>query len=853
MEEEIKNTGVGFHGKVILLFLAFAVYAGLELSLNILLIDLYAQPVDKVFIEQAETVTRLDLFGRTLSSFGITFAVLSFIPLNKFMFWSKQAKSQKYSKTVATWLIRPLAFLLIWILLIPSLRLFVEGWVHTTSHDKKLSAVRAVIYKEGYLSKSIKMEDFDEFNAIAEDEERRDLVVALIPSLAYFSNSFNKLIEQNTETLATTFLSNDQERRFAEQGLPKLRSFDQLYRSEYKLYKEANDKYVKAIKGLNDGSQIAKEQKQLIASVNKAIQSNWDIYVGMFERAGNQFRNTAKAPALREAHHKFKKQSRAKGCYGDCRDDVNRRHADYLNNLRYEGGQPLGIKVLPEHILFTALGTEDRIELMLERGRKHWLRLVYGIGEEEKFEEFIVTDNARKMAIKEFKERGIELPPQWQFSQTNLIAESLRNKYQKQAKNIWQDYKKSAQFDITEIGLDRIAFASSAKVLNQAKKTLGQFYIEDFSPGLPESLYTKKWLAQQDNISFVRMVTSTAAVAAFAPGGALYDIGNDAVKLAVIPPVSVVLTFVAILMLFFKFGYYLFVRNKIYCALLSGCAAMLIVVPAVQSVNKENSYSSMMSTFAEEFHTNEKAEYIGTLGFGYFLDLENALFENYRNLPFVRSVAKAIMANNKAQGSDASTNSNDALINDINSYDDTFNQLFSWLPSIAGTGDIKTFDANITILKRDHSVGAFIGIYLEKGKVKKVSMPNFLENKDLALLAEQRFFYNPDIKQLAKDFSENYVEPDYLLSIANGSFIRESAISKIEKSMVTLINNQKSLLDSINTLKSTGHANMILVQMNKGEDYRCYTTPAISASSLANTTRINSVNYQELDNCRGVL
>jgi hypothetical protein len=877
MEEKVTNSGFAFHAKVIFLFIAFAIYVGLELSLNLLLIDLYAQPVEKVFVEHAESVVRLDLFGRTVSSFGLVLAIIAFFPLSKFVsllsklgfkFKKNKANNNKSKdneltpeQKIATWFTRPLVFVLIWLALIPSLRAGVDGWVHNRSNDQKLSAVRSVIYKEGYLSGTIKIEDFDQFNAIVEDKERRDLVVAIIPSLAYWSTNFNQMIERNLENFADMLLSGHQEQQFAQSGLPKLREFDRLYRDEYKDYQQTNRQYQVAVKRLNDRGAILTEQQKLIESVNNGLQSHWDRYVELFSNTRSKFKALSKNQSLKTAHHKYKDRFRAKSCNSACRKQVEVDHANYFNNIKYDNGQGLGIKVLPEHIFFSVLGTEKRILGMLSSGRKHWLKLVYGVGEHEEFEEFVVSEEARKLLIKKFKEKNVVLPSNWQTQDVNAIEKVLHDKYERQASTVWVDYRKKSQFDITEVGLDRIGFARHPTIKKVARRTLGQYYIQDFSPGLSERKYKKLWLAQQNNISFIRMVTSTAAGAAFAPGGSLYSIGNDAMKLAVILPFSVVLSFCAIFTLFLKFGIYLYKRNFIYLTLLATLGSFVFLLPIYQSISKENTYGDMMSSFASDFNRNDQLESLKTTAFGYILDVENGIFENYRDLPFIRLVGSQIFNQHTvypAKDELVIRKPSDAIFDGINSYDDFMNEHFaslsnSFFPSFMGVGEIKYFDVNITVLKRDHSIGAFLGVNLDNEKVSKVTMPSFLENKDLAFLAEQRYFYNPELIDIANSFIDSYEDGDYLLALANGTVLRESATNKVEKLMVKLLNGQNKLLSSINNLQSSGYKNLVLVQMNSSENYRCFTAPTITSTSFAQAVMANNFNFQPIDNCRGVL
>ena len=181
------------HIKLILLLVAFGIYVALELSLNLLLIELYAKPLEMVFGDLYITAERLELFGRTLSGFGLALAIVSFIP-NQLFNGLQGINSETADASAKTkWLYRPVVFLVLWALIIPMLRVTVDSVVNTTSNTGKLSAVRAIVYKEAYLAKAVSIEGFPEFDNIVNDPQQRDLMVALIPSLAYFSSGFNTL------------------------------------------------------------------------------------------------------------------------------------------------------------------------------------------------------------------------------------------------------------------------------------------------------------------------------------------------------------------------------------------------------------------------------------------------------------------------------------------------------------------------------------------------------------------------------------------------------------------------------------------------------------------------------------
>ncbi|WP_133407042.1 hypothetical protein [Parashewanella tropica] len=866
MEKQV-NSGFKFQGKLVFLFLCFLVYVGLELALNLLLIELYSQPVETVFSEKTEAIHNLDLFGRTLSSFGLALAIVSSFPLWRFApnVNKEKAKALHSEKKAvpltekqalkAKWLARPLVFFLIWMALIPALRLVVDGIVHNTDNNGRLNAVRAIIYKEGYLSGAIQIDGADKFNQLVSNSEKRKLVLALIPSLAYFSNSFNKLIEQNMENIADTFLRNHQKQQFAQAGLPKLRAFDRVYQDEFNKYRAAQKKHRVALDKLNDRASILQEQQALVNAINDEIQMHWDSYAERYASARKDYKQLSKNDMLRKRHHEFKDQHRSRGCNLDCEAQVEMYHADYFNNLKYESGESLGILVKPEDIEFSTYGTEERILQMLQKGRKRWLKLDYGVGEHQKFEEFVISEEARKLVIKKFKSKGVDLPSDWQLNNTALISEILTAKYRDQLAKVWKNYLASSQFKINEKSLDKIAFAQHKKINSVARRSLGTFYINGFSPAISERDYVKRWIAQQDNISFIRMINSTASVAAFSPGGSLYDIGNDAVKLAVVLPFSVILSFLAIFVLCIKFGRYLLSREAPYHLVALGALSILaFILPVMSSIGQKGSYQDAMASFAEKFNEGNSTEYNKTVFFGVALDFENGLYQKYHDWELIKALQGLMFESNSRNSAESEVHQQQKpLLNLVTSYDDAMYKHFSWLPNYYGAGNIQHFDVNITVLKRDHTIGAFLGLNLKNGKVNKVTMPNFLENKDLALLAEQRFFYNPDIIGIAKTFVDNYENGDYLLSLSNGSFMRESAISKLEKSIKTVINSQTRLLNAVNELKRAGNKNLVLIQMNRSESYQCFAAPNIMASSLASAVNTNNYQLKPIKNCKGVL
>lgn len=857
MENRQLTNSVGHHARIIAVFILFSIYVLLELSLNLTLVDLYSRPMDEVFGPYFQVASDVELFGRILSSFGIALVIIGFVPVGRADNIASTATGLSAARRrTARRLFRFVLFLAIWAALVPSLRLAVDGWVNVTSNEKKLNAVRAVIYKEAYQRNDIRHDGLEQLDTLAADTSRRDLVMALIPSLVYYSYGFNKLVERNTEALTDTFMQNNQKQIFAEQGLPRLRDFDRLYQQELKQYQQASAAYTQALRAMNSTTELSRQTDNLIKQTNDFLLQHWNRYADSYEAADKQFKGFGDIRALRQTHHKFKDRHNSSKCNSTCRQQVKEENAHHLNGIIYEGKR-LDIKVLPDDTMFSILGTAERIEFMLTQGRKRWLRQAFGVNEEETFEQFIQTDSARGLAIDFLKKQDVLLPDSWQFSNTEAIAASVKNSLEARVSKGWQDYLAKSTFAIPQSGLDRIAFAGHPNVQKQARQQLQQFYIADFAPGLPESVYINKWLAQQNNISFIRMVTSTAMDAAFSPGGLLFDIGNQAVHLSVILPLSITLSFFAIVGLLIKFGRYLWPENKLYFGILSIFVAMFFVMPIVSSMTKADSYSNVMAGLTETFGSESKAEYAKTAVFARFLDMENGLYSTYRNLPFVSVVKQQLFsAKHDETGDDeASQRRDDAgLLSVVRRYDTLFYRLFNWIPSLLSIGEInKPFDANLLVLSRDFNVGVFMGLYLDDAKVDKVVLPNFMPDTDLGLVLDQKIFLKTNKVDLARDFVSGFDNPQYWMSVADMSYLKQSVLNKMEQRLPTLLNRHPGFVQSLADSSKSGFSNILIIKDKTNKVMRCMAVPALSIRQLQRAVFNNQFPAKTLQNCKGVL
>ncbi|MGB0215893.1 MAG: hypothetical protein ACPF9E_10595, partial [Alteromonas oceani] len=844
------------HVKILVLLGLFALYVCLELALNVLLIDMYANSFELVLGDYKLSAERLELFGRTLSGFGLALSCVAFFPFHTIpaltsakLIKEGEAPQPHHLNPLAKWCVRPLSLLLLWLIFVPGLRLAVDIKVDQTTNEQKLSAVRAVVYKEAYLAQAVSIENFPEFDEIVSDPKRRDLMVALIPSLAFFSNGFDQLIANNLNDVANNFMLNRQEDDFIQNAIPLTREFDATYETEWQRYQTATAAYEVAYQKENDHYAREQERVAVLKEGNDFVNRVWQRYAEELNKASSYREEYAANETIRGQFRSVRDKAMKSSCRSACEKSYREAFAQYLNELKFEDGGGFGIYLTEEDVILNKIfKSKTTLEMMFSRGRKNYLARSYGIPEEMLYEEYLTSgiaqDHLRQYLV---DTKELALPDNWQVDDMQALIDAIASKYEGLAAREWQRYLESSELDFAEPGLTRLQFATHPKITQLAQQKLGRYYLASFTPGISESRYKTLWLDSQDNLSFIRMITSTAATTAFSSGGSMFELGRDAVKLAVIPPLSIFASLVAVIMLFIKISRYLAFKKPGYMLLVLVAAIGGLGIPTYNALMQDNAYHEMTTRFARQVSQENQHDQAFTTLFGYFLDIESGLYERYQNLKLVRQVRNQIFIAPPEQNSEDVTHTPGPLRH----LDNRLYPLLAWVASLQLDQDVvKPFDANITVLKQDLNVGAYLGLYLNKNTVTGVEMPNFMNDTDLGLLAEQKYFYQPEWHKMAYEFVNNADDHEYWLSLAQGELGKESLIDNLERRMSVYLNQKPHLVELLNQLKGQGVSNLILVKLNEQSHYRCFVLPAIDANMIYQSVRSSFTDFQELPDCK---
>ena len=832
--------------KFFLIFLLLLAYILLELNFNIVLVALYSQPLAEVFGQYQHLASDVELAGRMLTSFGLALSLITLIPRR---FFACQKVTNPNLKTTSSWTLRVFVFAILWALLVPSLRLVVDASVHQSSNQDKLNAIRAVLFKEALNRNMIEFDGSKALSDVAKNAEQRQLLVALIPSLAYFSPTINQFIQDKTEDIAVNFMENEQEGAFLKNARPLLKRLKKEHQTEWSLYQQAQKDAANASVKINTFAKLKRLTEQKQAQAIDSIHHDWLLYQREMDLARDYVE-----PLANQAYSAFKTQQKRyqrSSCKSECRTSINRAWT-----IEMEKAADLSFPQDMKWFYKTMFNVKDTFRLRLKRGREARIMQHFGVTEDIEYEDFIKTPKQQKKGVANLQKEGINVPNNWIVEDVLTLQQAIKQKYSQAATAAWKNYEQKSRFDLQNKQLDKIAFANTASIKDSQRKALGRFYYPSFQIYHSERQVYNVWKKSLSNISFIRMLTGAATEATFSPGGTFYELGIDAVKFSVVPPISIILSMLAILALVFKYLYYLWSKkvHRGIISLLTLAALSLIVIPIINAVNGPNSYTKMMYSFAENTTEINQVEKVFTTLFGSILDVESLLYEQRYHFPIYPLYSGFDQLLNPSNNQ---VNTYSGYLQDfaLRQYDDQFNHLFTHLPERLGFGaSMAPYDFNLTVYKRDQKLGLYMGLHQTKGHITHVTIPNIFTHNDIGFLLNQKIFFQPNYANLLLEYAHNARDPEYWLNLSTGKAGKENLLSVMERQLVFLLNNnQHNYGKLIQQSLQQGYQNLLLIQRSTGSSYDCYQLPTLNIHHLVNNLSSGQMPQANKFKCKGGL
>ena len=106
---------------------------------------------------------------------------------------------------------------------------------------------------------------------------------------------------------------------------------------------------------------------------------------------------------------------------------------------------------------------------------------------------------------------------------------------------------------------------------------------------------------------------------------------------------------------------------------------------------------------------------------------------------------------------------------------------------------------------------------------------------------------------LARDFVSGFDNPQYWMSVADTSYLKQSVLNKMEQRLPTLLNRHTGFVQSLADSSKGGFSNILIIKDNANKVMRCIAVPALSIRQLQRAVFNNQFPAKTLQNCKGVL
>jgi len=861
-----------------ILLAVIAVYASLELVLNYLLVETYEESALSLFSDKQERVVQIGFFGRILSGFGLTLLIFGIVggALRWVNVYRPDFANKKTFRTLGN-LAKPLTFLFVWAVLVIGIEVFVEVAAAKSSPEAKLAATRAVIFREAYRSGQITFESAPQMDAFLEDEINRKISIALIPSIAYFSDKFKYQIRDQLENIVANNVEQNRRKEYLEAVPQILKTIEQTARNEVAAYQAFDKAMTSANRKLSSGT-IQSEYQAVIQSISDERRRLWQNF--RTETNADNMGELANKVAIEIYSENFDARKRMRKCEKRrdqaCIQAEKQRHREYIEShgLNWESwdywnetsfwsslGQLVALPVTYTACIAEGVGrvltsegkqkcesviraVSAENEKALEQ-RKKYLNQKYGLALDTNEPGFQKSDYVARELGKHVSELGYDIGNEWRRTDSGRLLNQIETRLKNAREVAITTYHRKSRFDF-EYGAFRNAgeLVKHSAMVSFYRAQLGEYYFEGYFPfknnkWLNEASFYHEWSKTvPTSLEYVKLF-SDEAIGAFESGGAFYQLGKDSVAFAIIPPVSIVLSALAVFGLFFKlvnkFVFSVVASSRRALSVIAVIALLIITMAtskAAMLLEQETSGAGVsLSLFGSdaEQSLNERAI---AIGFGLALDLEHAVYEV------------------------ALSKDNDA------------NKVLDWLSSEnmqALIAKEKTLRANISklLLENSHydlSVSVFdkesrmaysmaLGLD-ENDQIERIKIPNLFANAELGHFLEIPLFFSPNYKDLLLESAMNAADVEFWLDIHSGSILRESAMGRIERSLLDRFEGKRNDTFPIKYEgKPVSHGNLLAFRSKSSETYKCIYMESIDYRLLELTIRATIDGNKSMTEC----
>lgn len=838
------------------LFIIF-IYLVFEVSLNLTLVDTYGGVSHQLFNDQSffERINKIELIGRYVTGFGLAYLISGIV----YTLYVKSWGINSALKSTFTLLV----FFALWLCIASGLKVFVEGLIHSSSPERKFSAVRSILFKDMFAQGGLELENFSVLQDAIKNPDSAKFVTALIPSLTYVSEDINQKVAKQTDLILATYKDDFQANSYIADIKPIRQSLKNYADKEFDLYDRYRTSYRGQLQNTKEGTIQANTNKVLIVAKNKENEiwqllqrdldnrQDWVNYVHTNQDFIVKYRKIYQEKKCFKAKH-FKNKRCA---YFWNMNEINQvldQHrlaamdAKYwfTSNFLKWATEWLTLPItliggLSEEV-FSCAWKEDpkarencgyiktnvfkrRIAFdKFENAHNLWLTNKWPFDltiTREKFNQLaFIRLETRKAAM---AEASITLPQKWGLHDSEYVYNYYKSSADVAVAKVRKDYQQQSSLDLSLSKRysfkNRDDFYRLKPLTNYYSKQLGDNYYKGYTPVHSTLESYNTWKENKPKSLDVVKMFSMKAKDGFRAGGPFYQLGIEAVTFTIVPTVSIGLSVLSVLLMLIKImivpAYHLLERRCGRSITVTSCFVVftLVMSAPVWSGTFQKGVRTYQEKSAIEETVIESAQW---WLLGYILDAEKLVVDigSGLNLDITNILSK--------QPIKVMSTLDDFIYPHLKSIN---NILWPKQSIIKPTVNVMMYDQN-------YDFAFTMGLTIEHNKITNVTIPSIFGDDDFNTLLEAQVFFKPDYTQMFKvSLMSDILDEEFLIEVSHGNFLRDSAIARMEKSIQNRLNKRQSLITQIINLDS---GNIVLISTKKKQRYQCYSLPEITLTEL---------------------
>lgn len=520
----------------------------------------------------------VELFGRTISGIGVTLLLADLL-----------LKGRWLSSVVRALLGFSLLAVLVWPTVFFGQKWLVDRFiVDASSPEERQQAYLSQIIRSALIEKSVQFEGI-EYDPTQAHSPTEKAFLSVFGGLVYADEHIIGTLESRKTEIMEKFVRDHAMARFDEH-YGRYDNFRLTLQQHYREYAKGSAKYNQAI------ASSPERAEQYWLETQNEVKKGWEKY----QQAENAYEARVDSRAQQIApkiYHYFEERSecreydsksRKQRCFEQLQAGYDREIKkygigyipadDWLRREEVSTAENIGTSLIAGVMtmgLYTALQAADAVmggdanmkdhrfvytndvshykDILMVKMEPNFIKesggYPLGITSVHQFRQHTVTSNKVRSSL---VKKGLTLPKEWQLSQRLVFDSAVANKVRQQADANWYAKMKNKGSQMPP-NLSWKAFQKESEVQNKIKQQMGDLYV---SPTLAD--WNNRQFQQQVIEVNIKRKTQEylkilkAQQQEFADGGSLASTGKSALRATIIPPISMTISLVLVLLTVLK-------------------------------------------------------------------------------------------------------------------------------------------------------------------------------------------------------------------------------------------------------------------------------------------------------------